>query len=196
MEILDRDADRNCDDDEDASSSNGESSAGANDSSINNAAGNQATLNKLITRINTQTIIEGQGAKLDSIIRHIKYIKNSTNGKCVVFSQWSRALDMLKNGLNENQIKFIGLSAGANKACVAKFQEDPSINVILLHARSHSSGLTLVCAQTVFIVEPVFNESLEKQAINRIHRIGQTKEVLILSLFTVSSLEETNRLYL
>lgn len=38
------------------------------------------------------------------------------------------------------------------------------------------SGLTLVAAQTVFIVEPVLNESLEKQAISRVHRIGQSKE--------------------
>lgn len=39
------------------------------------------------------------------------------------------------------------------------------------------SGLTLVAAQTVFMVEPVFNEALEQQAISRVDRIGQTKEV-------------------
>lgn len=141
--------------------------------------GNRGQLNELIQRINTQTIIPGQGAKLDSIIRHIKFIKNDTNGKCVVFSQWSKVLDMLRTGLNENGIKCITLSSGANKSTVTKFQDDATINVILLHARSQSSGLTLVAAQTVFIVEPVFHESLEKQAINRVHRIGQTKEVII-----------------
>jgi SNF2 family DNA or RNA helicase len=40
------------------------------------------------------------------------------------------------------------------------------------------SGLTLVAAHTVFIVEPVLNEALERQAINRVHRIGQTHEVI------------------
>jgi E3 ubiquitin-protein ligase SHPRH len=176
MEIHDRDFATYNDGSNGASSSNGESNSKSNDGD-NIVDNNKRSLNKLITRIHTQNIIEGQGAKLDSIIRHIKYIKNASNGKCVVFSQWSKVLDMLRTGLNENQIQCIMLSSGANKASVTKFQEDPNINVILLHARSHSSGLTLVAAQTVFIVEPVFNESLEKQAINRIHRIGQTKEV-------------------
>jgi SNF2 family DNA or RNA helicase len=137
----------------------------------------QQHLKDLIERINTQSITEGQGAKLDSIIRHIKYIKTSSNGKCVVFSQWSKVLDMLKAGLTTNGIQCVTLSGGVNKSNVSKFQNDPNINVILLHARSQSSGLTLVSAHTVFIVEPVFNESLEKQAINRVHRIGQTKQV-------------------
>ena len=44
------------------------------------------------------------------------------------------------------------------------------------------SGLTLICAQTVFIVEPVLNEAMERQAISRVHRIGQTKEVIHLCL--------------
>lgn len=138
---------------------------------------NQGQLQEIIQQINAESIIEGQGAKLDRIIRHIKFIKNDTNGKCVVFSQWTKVLDMLRIGLTANGINCVTLTAGVNKANVTKFQEDPSINVILLHARSQSSGLTLVAAQTVFIVEPVFNETLERQAINRVHRIGQKKQV-------------------
>lgn len=156
----------------------GNHNSGSSSASSNNVEEerSQGHLKLLIDKINTQSIEKGQGAKLDSIIRHIKYIKSSSNGKCVVFSQWTRVLDLLKIGLDKNGIQSISLSGGVNKTSVAKFQEDPNINVILLHARSQSSGLTLVSAQTVFIIEPVLNESLEKQAINRIHRIGQTKE--------------------
>lgn len=42
-----------------------------------------------------------------------------------------------------------------------------------------SSGLTLTAAHTVFIVEPVLNDALERQAISRVHRIGQTQEVIL-----------------
>jgi E3 ubiquitin-protein ligase SHPRH len=154
-------------------------SSSASDSNYDQDIQNQHALTNLISEINKQTIVEGQGAKLDSIIRHIQYIKATDNGKCVVFSQWSKTLEMLQKGLSANGIKStsINTSVALNKSRVAKFQQDPNVNVILLHARSQSSGLTLVQAQTVFIVEPVLNESLEKQAINRIHRIGQSKEV-------------------
>lgn len=135
----------------------------------------------LIREIKKQQISSSQGAKIDSIIRHIKYIKEKNNGKCVVFSQWTKVLTMLKTGLKANGIQSTNVDAGAgsiaSKSKIAKFQQDPNMNVILLHAKSQSSGLTLVTAHTAFIVEPVLNESLEKQAINRIHRIGQTEEV-------------------
>jgi SNF2 family DNA or RNA helicase len=153
----------------------------ASNSSTDQGAESQGSLTNLISEINKQTIVEGQGAKLDIIIRHIQYIKATNNGKCVVFSQWSKTLEMLQKGLSANGIKYtsINTSVASNKSRITQFQQDPNINVILLHARSQSSGLTLVQAQTVFIVEPVLNESLEKQAINRIHRIGQSKEVYI-----------------
>ncbi|KAI7887884.1 SNF2 family N-terminal domain-containing protein [Mucor mucedo] len=148
-------------------------------------------LNTLIQNINTVNIIPGQGAKLDSIIRHIKFIKNESNGKCVVFSQWVQVLEMLNKGLNINGVKCVTLNKGANNSdIVSSFQKDENINVILLHARSQSSGLTLIEAQTVFIVEPVFNESLEKQAINRVHRIGQTKETSVFWYIVQDTIEE------
>ncbi|KAI7898240.1 SNF2 family N-terminal domain-containing protein [Cokeromyces recurvatus] len=150
-------------------------------------------LKQLINEINKQQIVEGEGQKIDSIIRHIKHIKMTKNGKCVIFSQWAKALDMLKEGLKKNNINFIMVQSGApsaNKKNISKFQEDPNVNVILLHARSQSSGLTLVVAQTVFIVEPVLNESLEKQAINRIHRIGQTKETDVFWYIIQDTIEE------
>lgn len=178
MEMLDKDSGNHNGGSSGALSNNGEEER------------SQGHLKLLIDKINTQSIEKGQGAKLDSIIRHIKYIKTSSNDKCVVFSQWTRVLDLLKIGLDKNGIQSISLSGGVNKTSVAKFQEDPNINVILLHARSQSSGLTLVSAQTVFIIEPVLNESLEKQAINRIHRIGQKKETSVFWYLIRDSIEE------
>ncbi|KAK4514830.1 glucosidase II [Mucor velutinosus] len=148
----------------------------------------------LIREIKKQQISSSQGAKIDSIIRHIKYVKEKDNGKCVVFSQWTKVLAMLKTGLEANGIQCTNIDTGAGSAAsknkVARFQQDPDMNVILLHARSQSSGLTLVAAHTAFIVEPVLNESLEKQAINRIHRIGQTEETSVFWYIVQDTIEE------
>ncbi|KAL9538380.1 hypothetical protein MBANPS3_010975 [Mucor bainieri] len=151
-------------------------------------------IERLIKEIKKQQISGSQGAKIDGIIRHIKYIKEKNNGKCVVFSQWTKVLGMLKTGLEANGVQCTTIDTGAGSAAsknrVAKFQQDPNVNVMLLHARSQSSGLTLVAAHTVFIVEPVLNESLEKQAINRIHRIGQTEETSVFWYIVQDTIEE------
>ncbi|KAI8347315.1 SNF2 family N-terminal domain-containing protein [Blakeslea trispora] len=157
-----------------------------------NSDTDQVKTANLMKDIEKQCIIEGQGAKLDAIVRHIKYIKTVKGEKCVVFSQWTKVLEMLKKGLKTNGINFIGLntSAALNRNNVTKFQNDPDMDVILLHARSQSSGLTLVAAHTVFIVEPVLNTSLEKQAISRVHRIGQTKETHVFWYIVQDTIEE------
>ncbi|KAI9472048.1 MAG: SNF2 family N-terminal domain-containing protein [Benjaminiella poitrasii] len=164
-----------------------------NGSSSSNDEDADHGLKLLISQINQQQITKGGGEKIDSIIRHIKHIKMNNNGKCVVFSQWAKALDMLKESFDNNDIQYTTVQGGSvttRQKSVRRFQEDPNVSVILLHARSQSSGLTLVAAHTVFIVEPVLNESLEKQAINRIHRIGQTKETNVFWYIVQDTIEE------
>ncbi|KAI8089837.1 SNF2 family N-terminal domain-containing protein [Halteromyces radiatus] len=136
------------------------------------------------------SIEEGLGAKLDSVIRHIKYLQQTTNGKCLVFSQWNRILGLLSEGLKRNNIGFVNIASGPKDDDIVRFKEDETINVMLLHARSQSSGLTLLEAKTIFIIEPVLNESLEKQAISRVHRIGQTDETSVFWYIVRDTIEE------
>ena len=78
------------------------------------------------------------GAKLDSIIRHIKYIIHSCNGKSVVFSQWKDVLNLLADGLKKNGINFVRVDNTVRDDRIKQFSEDPNIHVILLHSRSQS----------------------------------------------------------
>ncbi|ORZ21095.1 SNF2 family N-terminal domain-domain-containing protein [Absidia repens] len=146
--------------------------------------------NDTLKQIEQVPIKEGLGAKLDSVIRHIKYIQQTNNGKCLVFSQWNRLLGLLANGMKSNCIGYVDLIAGKQDDSIVRFRSDPSINVMLLHSRSHSSGLTLLEAKTVIIIEPVLNESLEKQAIGRVHRIGQTEETSVFWYIVRDTIEE------
>ncbi|CAO3645911.1 unnamed protein product [Cunninghamella blakesleeana] len=143
-----------------------------------------------IKEIKEVIIHEGLGAKLDSIVKHIKYIKMKNNGKCIVFSQWKNVLNLLSSGLTKNDIRFVDIVTSNKDKEILAFKNDPSINVILLHARTQSSGLNLTEAKTVFMIEPILNESMEKQAIGRVHRIGQTEETSVFWYIIRDTIEE------
>lgn len=71
------------------------------------------------------------------------------------------------------------------------FKEDPSIEVFLLHARAHSSGLNLTNAAHVFLCEPLINTAIELQAIARVHRIGQEQETTVWLYIVDGTVEES-----
>ncbi|GJJ71560.1 E3 ubiquitin-protein ligase SHPRH [Entomortierella parvispora] len=124
-------------------------------------------------------IESGYGSKIDSIVRHIRFlIQEDPSVKCLVFSQWSRLLQLVSESLVLNQVGHVRLDSGAaNKSAVQEFKSNKDKHVFMLHAKSQSAGLTLVQATHVFICEPLVNPALIAQAVSRVHRIGQTKEV-------------------
>jgi len=131
-----------------------------------------ASLNgvSLLPLIQTQPLRGSYGTKLDAIIRHLKYIQatnSNSNSKCIIFSQWEQVLDFLSLGLKENQIGFVKLGGSKKEKAkaVLQFRTDPTVQVFMLHTKSQSSGLTLVAATHVFIVEPIINPDLEQQGI-------------------------------
>ena len=73
---------------------------------------------------------------------------------------------------------------------IRQFKRDADTRVFLLHANSQASGLTLVAAQHVFLVEPMTHLAREEQAIHRVHRIGQ-KHVTWVHRFIVEDSVET-----
>lgn len=73
----------------------------------------------------------------------------------------------------------IGYTAFDKTDSISRFKEDPAVEVFLLHARAHSSGLNLVNASHVVLCEPLLNTALELQAIARVHRIGQENETTV-----------------
>ncbi|KAJ3384193.1 hypothetical protein HDU84_003097 [Entophlyctis sp. JEL0112] len=142
------------------------------------------------------------GTKTDFLLRHLLDIQATYPGaKSIIFSQWDAVLDVIATGCNKNGIRFVQFDAWRTrrrnaKDIVAEFRDDPGIQVLMLNARSQSSGLTVVCATHVFLIEPVVNVGMDLQgmiphaeerhidfsirpAINRVHRIGQTRETFV-----------------
>ena len=101
--------------------------------------------------------------------------------KVVVFSQYHSAIAHVSLVLQEEGIKFVRLTTGEEPGmaedAVRTFNEDPQTFVFLLNAGQLAAGLTLSIASHVILLEPFTNPSEEAQAMNRCHRIGQSKEV-------------------
>jgi len=70
-----------------------------------------------------------------------------------------------------------------------QFEEDKSIKVFLISLKAGGVGLNLVSANHVFLVDPWWNPAVEEQAIQRIHRIGQTKDVYVTRLICNNTIE-------
>ena len=93
-----------------------------------------------------------------------------------LFPRYKEFLDVLALAFNRYHI---GYTAFDKANGITSFKEDPAVEVFLLHARAHSSGLNLVNASHVFLCEPLLNTALELQAIARVHRIGQEHETTV-----------------
>merc|ERR1719502_2079309 len=76
------------------------------------------------------------------------------------------------------------------RSVLAAFKTDPEIRVIIMSLRAGGEGLNLQEASHVFVLEPWWNPAVEAQAIQRAHRIGQTRAVTAIRFVTTGSIEE------
>ncbi|ESZ98698.1 hypothetical protein SBOR_0936 [Sclerotinia borealis F-4128] len=114
--------------------------------------------------------------------------------KSVVFSGWTTHLDLIQFALQENNISYTRLdgkmSRVARSVAMEKFREDPMIVVILVSIAAGGLGLNLTTANKVYVMEPQFNPAAEAQAIDRVHRLGQKREVQTVRFIMNNSFEE------
>ncbi|ORZ08775.1 SNF2 family N-terminal domain-domain-containing protein [Lobosporangium transversale] len=114
--------------------------------------------------------------------------------KSVVFSQWTSMLDLIEDGLRENKIKFTRLDGTMQRSdrttAMMRFKERSDVSVILISLKAGGVGLNLTSAQRVYLMDPHWNPSVESQAIDRIHRLGQTKPVDVVRFIIKGSIEE------
>ena len=114
--------------------------------------------------------------------------------KSVVFSGWTSNLDLIQIALEENRMPFCRLdgkmSRKARNASLDSFREDPQVCVILISIQAGGLGLNLTSGSKVFVMEPQFNPASEQQAVDRVHRLGQKREVFTYRYIMNASFEE------
>lgn len=114
--------------------------------------------------------------------------------KAIVFSQWTRMLDLLEDCLKESSIQYRRLdgtmSVAARDKAVRDFNTLPEVSVMIMSLKAASLGLNMVAACHVLLLDLWWNPTTEDQAIDRAHRIGQTRPVTVVRLTVKDTVED------
>jgi SNF2 family DNA or RNA helicase len=116
----------------------------------------------------------------------------SSGKKLLVFSQFVQMLKLLEKLMKDLKIPFEYMDGSTRdrQKRINNFNNNNSIRVFLISLKTGGYGLNLTAADTVIIVDPWWNPMGENQAIDRAHRIGQTKKVLVYKTITKNTIEE------
>ncbi|NNB85397.1 DEAD/DEAH box helicase [Corallococcus exiguus] len=140
-------------------------------------------------------LVPGQQARTSSKVQALVEALGTAvadGHKALVFSQWTSMLDLIEPALKEADIGFIRLDGStANRGAVASsFQDEKGAPVMLISLKAGATGLNLTAADHVFLVDPWWNPSVEAQAADRAHRIGQQRPVMIYRMVSQGTVEE------
>jgi len=130
--------------------------------------------------------------KLEEIGREIT--ENISNHKALIFSQFLGMLSLIKDKMRELEVDFEYFDGSSTinerEAAIQRFQNDDSCRVFLISLKAGGVGLNLTAADYVYIVDPWWNPAVEQQAIDRTHRIGQTKNIFAYRMICTDTVED------
>lgn len=114
--------------------------------------------------------------------------------KTVVFSQWTSCLDLLSHMCEHHHVPVLRFDGNVSSveernSVIEQFASQEDIRVLLTSLGAGAEGIDLTCATTVVLVEPSWNRAIEKQAIDRVHRLGQLQRTRVYKLTLTHSIE-------
>ena len=130
-------------------------------------------------------------AKFDALIPQLSELREEGH-KVLVFSQFTSLLALLRSRLDADGVVYEYLDGKTRdrESRVTRFQEDPSCDLFLISLKAGGLGLNLTAAEYVFLLDPWWNPAVEAQAIDRAHRIGQTRHVFAYRLLAADTVED------
>ena len=133
---------------------------------------------------------QGKNSKLDVLIN---IINDSSDEKILVFSQFTKVLEVIGKRLNEENISYSYLDGKTSAKDRVKLVEEFNTNnnkVFLISLKAGGTGLNLTSANIVVHFDPWWNPAVEDQASDRAHRIGQKNVVNVIKLIAKGTAEE------
>lgn len=133
----------------------------------------------------------GPSAKFDVLLEQLADVISGGH-KALVFSQFTSLLALLRERLDAigNTYEYLDGRTRKRQAKVQRFQEDPECSLFLISLKAGGHGLNLTAADYVYILDPWWNPAVEAQAVDRTHRIGQTRPVFAYRLIARDTIEE------
>lgn len=142
--------------------------------------------------LNEEDRFPNHSIKQEELMREI--MENVGNHKALVFSQFLGMLSLIRKALEEQGIPYAyfdgSTSSTERERAVQEFQKNEDCRVFLISLKAGGVGLNLTAADYVYIVDPWWNPAVEQQAIDRTHRIGQTKNIFAYRLICKDTIEE------
>lgn len=141
-------------------------------------------------------LLPGQGAKpppsakLERLLELLDELI-AEGRRIILFSQFTSMLDLIKPELDRRHHAWVELTGKSRdrKTPVARFQQG-EVPLILVSLKAGGTGLNLTTADTVILYDPWWNPAVEAQAIDRAHRIGQSKPVFVYRMIATGTIEE------
>ncbi|GMM36473.1 hypothetical protein DASC09_037980 [Saccharomycopsis crataegensis] len=136
----------------------------------------------------------GKMQMLDQLMDNLLNKEKSSNHKILIFSQFTKMLDLLQDWLDYKNLKCSRLDGSVSQEIreveINNFNNNPEYKVFLLSTRAGGLGINLVSADTVVLFDSDWNPQVDLQAMDRVHRLGQTKPVLVYRFATVNTAEQ------
>jgi E1A-binding protein p400 len=137
--------------------------------------------------------VEHDCGKLRHITSLLKQLRREGH-RCIIFTQMARMLDIMEKYLNLHDFTYVRLDGNTKveqrQRIVDRFNLDVKVFAFISSTRSGGLGINLVGADTVIFYDTDWNPAMDKQAQDRCHRIGQTRDVHIYRLISAYTIEE------
>lgn len=128
--------------------------------------------------------------KLDELLKKM----HKENHRVLIFCQMTHMIDILEEYMAKRKYSYFRMDGSTNIAdrrdMINEFQTNPKIFAFLLSTRAGGLGVNLTGADTVIFYDNDWNPTMDAQATDRAHRIGQTKLVSVYRLITANTIEE------
>jgi len=147
----------------------------------------------LLVSFPDRSLVQWDSGKFHQLAPLLRCLKRDEH-RCLIFTQMSKMLDVLEEFLSWHGHSYLRLDGGTPPAdrqrLMDRFNSDISIFCFILSTRSGGLGVNLTGADTVIFYDSDWNPAMDAQAMDRAHRIGQSRDVHIYRLVCVSTIEE------